>query len=93
MKSVAIFIHCKCLECKFSTAACNCDATKHTGTCAEETAICECKPQFIGENCDECASGYYSPPECKPCECSLNGTIDDTCLVSVLIALILSWHL
>uniref|UniRef100_A0A915BZ56 Laminin-like protein epi-1 n=1 Tax=Parascaris univalens TaxID=6257 RepID=A0A915BZ56_PARUN len=61
---------------------CNCDATKHTGTCAEETAICECKPQFVGENCDECASGYYSPPECKPCECSINGTIDDTCLPS-----------
>ncbi|VDM41094.1 unnamed protein product [Toxocara canis] len=59
---------------------CNCDPKKHTGACAEESAKCECKPQFIGENCDQCAAGYYSPPECKPCECSLNGTLGDTCL-------------
>ncbi|VDK44418.1 unnamed protein product [Anisakis simplex] len=60
--------------------SCHCDPTKHTGICAEETAKCECKAQFVGENCDQCAMGYYSPPECKPCECAINGTVGGTCL-------------
>ncbi|KAK0397427.1 hypothetical protein QR680_002123 [Steinernema hermaphroditum] len=59
---------------------CSCDPSKHNGKCAEETGKCQCLPQFVGENCDQCAPGYYNPPECKPCDCSINGTKDDTCL-------------
>jgi hypothetical protein len=32
-------------------------------------------------DCRECAPGYYSPPECRPCDCQLNGTLANTCLV------------
>uniref|UniRef100_A0A915PQH1 Laminin subunit alpha n=1 Tax=Setaria digitata TaxID=48799 RepID=A0A915PQH1_9BILA len=60
--------------------SCVCDPTKHTGDCEDETARCICKPQFTGENCDRCAPGYHSPPHCKPCDCSVNGTLDDICL-------------
>ncbi|KAI6239109.1 Laminin alpha [Aphelenchoides fujianensis] len=59
---------------------CVCDPTKHTQNCAEETGVCECLPQFTGPNCDQCAAGYYHPPECRPCECNVNGTVDGTCL-------------
>ncbi|ULT96990.1 hypothetical protein L3Y34_005063 [Caenorhabditis briggsae] len=60
--------------------ACDCDPDKHTGSCAEETGKCECQARFVGENCDQCALGYYDPPECKPCECFVNGTVGDVCL-------------
>lgn len=62
-------------------AACVCDSAKHTGDCEDETGRCVCKPQFAGLNCDRCAPGHYSPPECKPCDCSVNGTLGDTCMV------------
>uniref|UniRef100_A0A914HLW9 Uncharacterized protein n=1 Tax=Globodera rostochiensis TaxID=31243 RepID=A0A914HLW9_GLORO len=45
---------------------CRCDPTKHTGNCAEESGNCECLAQFTGPNCDQCAAGYYHPPECRP---------------------------
>ncbi|KAK6037091.1 laminin EGF-like protein, partial [Cooperia oncophora] len=28
----------------------------------------------------KCAPGYYDPPECKKCECTVGGTLDGTCL-------------
>uniref|UniRef100_A0A7E4ULG0 Laminin subunit alpha-1 n=1 Tax=Panagrellus redivivus TaxID=6233 RepID=A0A7E4ULG0_PANRE len=61
---------------------CQCDPTKHNGKCAAETGKCECLPQFTGENCDQCAHGYYDPPECKPCQCHVNGTNGDVCLAA-----------
>lgn len=59
---------------------CQCDPGKHLNKCAEETGVCECLPQFAGPNCDQCAEGYYHPPECRPCECNVNGTSDGACL-------------
>lgn len=81
----------------YGTAACECDPAKHTGACEDETARCECLPKYIGMNCDHCAPGFYAPPECKPCDCSLNGTLDSTCLVlpffQFVSALISCWKL
>ncbi|KAL3115246.1 hypothetical protein niasHT_010876 [Heterodera trifolii] len=59
---------------------CRCDPTKHTGNCAESTGQCECLPQFTGPNCDQCSPGYYHPPECRPCDCHVNGTEGSQCL-------------
>ncbi|KAM3726093.1 Laminin-like protein [Dirofilaria immitis] len=59
---------------------CVCDLAKSTGDCEDETARCTCKAQFTGVDCDRCAPGHYSAPECKPCDCFVNGTLDDTCL-------------
>lgn len=58
-----------------------CDPAKHTGDCEDETGHCICKPQFTGVNCDKCSPGHYSPPECKPCNCFVNGTLGNTCMV------------
>ncbi|CAD6197231.1 unnamed protein product [Caenorhabditis auriculariae] len=59
---------------------CDCDPDKHTGACAEGTGRCECQPRFEGENCDRCAKGYYDPPECRACDCQVNGTVGEACL-------------
>ncbi|CAF1597728.1 unnamed protein product, partial [Adineta ricciae] len=61
--------------------SCNCNLKVSTGACAEGTGKCECKPQFTGLECDECAVGYFDyAAGCKPCLCSVNGTADHKCL-------------
>lgn len=54
--------------------ACQCDYFYSTGNCMEETGICECRKAFQPPNCDTCAYGYYGYPNCRECECNLNGT-------------------
>ncbi|KAK6016815.1 laminin EGF-like protein, partial [Ostertagia ostertagi] len=49
-------------------------------TVKKGTGKCYCQPRFQGDNCDQCAPGYYDPPECKKCECAVDGTMDGTCL-------------
>ncbi|KAG8228153.1 hypothetical protein J437_LFUL002807 [Ladona fulva] len=58
---------------------CHCDDYYSTGNCAEGTGQCECRPQFTPPNCDSCSFGYYNYPECKPCDCHLNGTRGSHC--------------
>ncbi|GMR41651.1 hypothetical protein PMAYCL1PPCAC_11846, partial [Pristionchus mayeri] len=58
---------------------CRCDPSKHNGACAELTGKCECQERFTGENCDQCAPGYHSPPQCLPCDCKAPGTKGDVC--------------
>ncbi|XP_014673412.1 PREDICTED: laminin subunit alpha-like [Priapulus caudatus] len=58
---------------------CRCDPRVSTGACSDVTGQCECRDNFAGVNCDECAYGYYAPPHCYPCDCYANGTIDAVC--------------
>ncbi|KAI3381409.1 hypothetical protein SNEBB_000855 [Seison nebaliae] len=58
---------------------CQCDHPHATGGCAEGSGKCECKTKYSGINCDRCADGYYDYPDCKPCECNLNGTLSRAC--------------
>lgn len=53
---------------------CNCDDVYYTGHCEEGTGRCECRKAFQPPNCDSCAYGYYGYPNCRECECNLNGT-------------------
>lgn len=61
--------------------ACQCDVFYSTGNCAEGSGRCECRPEFQAPNCDSCSTGYYDYPNCKPCDCHMNGTRDDICEV------------
>ncbi|VUZ56348.1 unnamed protein product [Hymenolepis diminuta] len=57
---------------------CNCSSigsVDPTGDCDLLTGQCACKSGFAGRACDECAPGYYGYPNCKPCMCSLEGTL------------------
>ncbi|XP_014426018.2 laminin subunit alpha-3 isoform X2 [Pelodiscus sinensis] len=42
---------------------CSCNP-KHSDGCEEGSGRCHCKVNFSGENCDQCAEGYYSFPFC-----------------------------
>ncbi|KAJ8668735.1 hypothetical protein QAD02_010398 [Eretmocerus hayati] len=53
---------------------CNCELFYSTGNCMEGTGQCECRPEFTAPNCDSCSYGYFGFPNCRPCECNLNGT-------------------
>lgn len=45
-----------------------------------EPGSCHCKPGVGGARCDRCVRGYTGYPECKPCNCSGEGsTNEDPC--------------
>ncbi|XP_077867614.1 laminin subunit alpha-5-like, partial [Saccoglossus kowalevskii] len=60
---------------------CDCNFFYSTGSCSAETGQCECRPEYAGLNCDECAVGYYGYPTCRPCDCHRNGTEGGVCEV------------
>lgn len=45
-------------------AGCNCQSEFTDGTCEDRTGRCFCKPNYSGENCDSCASGFVNFPDC-----------------------------
>lgn len=47
-----------------SSAACGCQSEFTDSTCEDLTGRCFCKPNYTGENCDSCASGFINFPEC-----------------------------
>ncbi|KAK3929045.1 Laminin subunit alpha [Frankliniella fusca] len=58
---------------------CQCNDRRYTGNCAEGTGLCECKANFTAPYCDSCNTGYFDYPECKECECFINGTRGNMC--------------
>ncbi|NWX11325.1 LAMA2 protein, partial [Caloenas nicobarica] len=43
--------------------------------------FCHCKTGYAGESCNRCALGYTGYPECRPCNCSLEGSVNvDPCV-------------
>ncbi|XP_011495348.1 PREDICTED: laminin subunit alpha [Ceratosolen solmsi marchali] len=58
---------------------CNCDYFYSTGNCFDSTGQCECRPEYTAPNCDSCSYGYFGFPDCRPCECHLNGTYGYHC--------------
>lgn len=63
----------------FLILACNCDHFYSTGNCSEGFGKCECKAAYAAPDCDRCSEGYYGYPDCKPCECFLDGTRGRQC--------------
>ena len=52
--------------------------------CNQATGICSCKPNIIGDKCEECRFGFYlpdpnSPEGCQPCNCNLGGSLSEQC--------------
>lgn len=46
------------------SAGCDCQSEFTDGTCEDLTGRCFCKPNYAGENCDSCASGFINFPDC-----------------------------
>ncbi|KAB0790802.1 hypothetical protein PPYR_15312 [Photinus pyralis] len=58
---------------------CDCNFFYSTGNCKEGTGQCECRKEYTPPRCDSCRFGYYNYPDCKPCDCYLNGTETSQC--------------
>ncbi|XP_054277134.1 laminin subunit alpha [Macrosteles quadrilineatus] len=58
---------------------CQCNDHRYTGNCEEGSGICECRVEYLAPNCDDCSYGYFGYPNCRPCECFLNGTRSYVC--------------
>uniref|UniRef100_A0AAR2KUL6 Laminin subunit alpha-5 n=1 Tax=Pygocentrus nattereri TaxID=42514 RepID=A0AAR2KUL6_PYGNA len=49
---------------------CGChEAGSESDTCQPFGGQCPCKPNVIGRDCSQCATGYYGFPNCRPCNC------------------------
>ena len=47
--------------------ACNKEGSRNMN-CDPKTGQCECYPNYSGLNCDKCADGFETPPECTGIE-------------------------
>ncbi|XP_067382208.1 laminin subunit alpha-5 isoform X2 [Channa argus] len=47
-------------------APCDCPSEFTDGTCEDLTGRCFCKPNYTGDKCDSCSSGFINFPECYP---------------------------
>ncbi|CAF0763256.1 unnamed protein product [Adineta steineri] len=52
--------------------------------CDTTTGMCQCKPNIIGQRCDQCQENYYglnenSPEGCRPCSCHPGGSYSPQC--------------
>ncbi|KAA3676394.1 uncharacterized protein DEA37_0012989, partial [Paragonimus westermani] len=58
---------------------CNCSlvGTKpdRTQSCDSVSGQCQCQQGYTGRACDQCETGHYGYPDCKPCECDARGTL------------------
>lgn len=54
------------IDSPLACSRCNCQSEFTDGTCEDLTGRCFCKPNYAGENCDSCASGYINFPGCYP---------------------------
>ncbi|XP_053174071.1 laminin subunit alpha-5 [Scomber japonicus] len=54
------------IESPLACSPCDCQPEFTDGTCEDLTGRCFCKPNYSGENCDSCASGFINFPDCYP---------------------------
>ncbi|XP_069573485.1 laminin subunit alpha-5 [Brachyistius frenatus] len=54
------------IDSPLACSPCDCQSEFTDGTCEDLSGRCFCKPNYIGENCDSCASGFINFPDCYP---------------------------
>ncbi|EDW03702.1 laminin subunit beta-1 [Drosophila grimshawi] len=61
---------------------CNCNPTgSFSKECDSNGGFCQCKPNVVGRQCDQCAPGTYGfgPEGCRACDCNSIGSKDNNC--------------
>lgn len=61
---------------------CNCNPTGSLSKeCDADGGFCQCKPNVVGRQCDQCAPGTYGfgPEGCMACDCNSIGSKDNNC--------------
>ncbi|CAG6021972.1 unnamed protein product [Menidia menidia] len=54
------------LDSQLACSPCNCQSEFTNGSCEDLTGRCFCKPNYSGEDCHSCASGFIHFPACYP---------------------------
>uniref|UniRef100_A0A7N6AUU7 Laminin subunit alpha-5 n=1 Tax=Anabas testudineus TaxID=64144 RepID=A0A7N6AUU7_ANATE len=54
------------IDSPLACSPCDCQSEFTDGTCEDLTGRCFCKPNYTGEKCDSCASGFINFPDCYP---------------------------
>ena len=62
---------------QFTCLGCECDSMGSTRESCSDTGVCDCKENFVGEKCSECAKDRFNYPECEPCNCNPDGVTDN----------------
>ena len=60
-----------------SFLACGCDSVGSNGMSCTDNGICDCKENFVGEKCDECAAERFNYPLCEECNCDPDGVTEN----------------
>uniref|UniRef100_A0A8C6SLT9 Uncharacterized protein n=1 Tax=Neogobius melanostomus TaxID=47308 RepID=A0A8C6SLT9_9GOBI len=69
------------LESPLTCSPCDCRSQFTDGTCEDFTGRCFCKPNYTGDNCDFCASGFINFPDCyRDCSCDITTLIQTASL-------------
>ena len=55
---------------------CDCDSIGSTRMSCSDTGVCDCKPNFVGKQCDECAPDRFNYPLCEECNCNPDGVTE-----------------
>nr|NP_476618.1 LanB1, isoform A [Drosophila melanogaster]NP_723319.1 LanB1, isoform B [Drosophila melanogaster]P11046.4 RecName: Full=Laminin subunit beta-1; AltName: Full=Laminin B1 chain; Flags: Precursor [Drosophila melanogaster]AAF52563.1 LanB1, isoform A [Drosophila melanogaster]AAN10647.1 LanB1, isoform B [Drosophila melanogaster] len=72
---LSVFVH-------DGASMCNCNPTGSLSkVCESNGGYCQCKPNVVGRQCDQCAPGTYGfgPEGCKACDCNSIGSKDKYC--------------
>ncbi|KAL6491046.1 hypothetical protein MHYP_G00013910 [Metynnis hypsauchen] len=58
---------------------CRCDGPGVADRSCGPNGQCRCRSNFAGPQCEQCATGYYAYPTCRPCQCSREGSRGEMC--------------
>ncbi|KAL7875637.1 hypothetical protein AOLI_G00106000 [Acnodon oligacanthus] len=58
---------------------CRCDGPGVADRSCGPNGQCRCRSNFAGPQCEQCATGYYAYPTCRPCRCDGPGVADQSC--------------
>ena len=58
-------------------SGCGCDNIGSTRLSCSDTGICNCKPNFVGDKCNQCAPERFNYPLCEECNCNPDGVTDN----------------
>ncbi|KAI3379666.1 hypothetical protein SNEBB_003228 [Seison nebaliae] len=71
-----------CRACQCYPIGTNLIENEQMTDCHHLSGKCNCKENVVGTHCDSCAPkhyGIYSGNGCSPCNCSIEGSIDELC--------------
>ena len=61
----------------FSFKGCGCSTSGSiSAICDENSGRCTCRPNYTGFQCNRCKEGYYGFPNCLPCDCNSEGSLE-----------------